>query len=439
MIDQILRQRYHIIKRLGEGGMGETFLAEDLDIPIMPKPWCVVKRLQPRENESDLNTIRRLFEQEAQILYRLGHQYSNIPQLYAYFQEDENFYLIQEYIEGEELSQELIPDQPWTETQTIDFLKEILAILAYVHQNQVIHRDLKPQNIMRRTKDGKLCLIDFGSVKEVSTLSAPKTVIIGTPGYMPMEQALGKPQFSSDIYAVGIIAIQGITGQIIEAFPEDEKEQTRWKKQLKISDSLAIILSKMVHDDFRKRYDNATLALKEINQIDTLNKSINSSYKITQSDENLALKPIINPAPTQLSSSVEGVTEETPISPISWVKKLLNPLKKSPPNQLDLTKNEPTSSEKPSVIPPPQSDSQELGSTAPYTPEIQRFPRKIHQKWGYLDQEQKVVIIPQFDEAKAFSEGLARVRIGNKWGYIDLSGNWVMSPDLMLRKIFKMD
>ncbi len=122
MIGQILKQRYQIIEKLGEVGIGETFLAEDLDIPINPKPRCVVKRLQPIENTHELTIIHRLFEQEAQILYQLGNQHPNIPQLYAYFQQDQNFYLIQEYINGKELIEELNPQQPWTESQTLDFL-----------------------------------------------------------------------------------------------------------------------------------------------------------------------------------------------------------------------------------------------------------------------------------------------------------------------------
>ncbi|MFM2061858.1 MAG: Serine/threonine-protein kinase [Cyanobacteriota bacterium] len=168
MIGTILRQRYKIVKQIGAGGFGETYLAEDLDIPVTPKPVCVVKRLQPTAIDPE---IIRLFEQEAQILYQLGQNHDQIPKLYAYFQDGQQFYLIQELIDGYDLIQEITPGKKLSEGNVIQLLRDVLEILVYVHENKVIHRDIKPANIMRR-KDGKLVLIDFGVVKKINNTIA---------------------------------------------------------------------------------------------------------------------------------------------------------------------------------------------------------------------------------------------------------------------------
>ena len=187
MIGNILRQRYKIVKQLGAGGFGETYLAEDLDIPVTPKAVCVVKKLHPTMITPD---SLRLFEQEAKILYELGKYHDQIPKLYAYLQEGQEFYLIQEFIDGYDLTQEITPGKKLGEGEVIQLLRDVLEILVYVHENKVIHRDIKPDNIMRR-KDGKLVLIDFGVVKKINTTIAIKsgftsrTIGIGTQGYMP--------------------------------------------------------------------------------------------------------------------------------------------------------------------------------------------------------------------------------------------------------------
>jgi len=173
MIGRKLRQRYQIIKKLGAGGFWETYLAEDLDIPVTPKPKCVVKWLKPKVIAPDipqipLEDIVRLFEKEAETLYKLGQNHDRIPKLYAYFEQNRRLYLVQEFIDGHDLSQEITSGKQWSETEVIKFLEEILEVLAFVHQNNVIHRDIKPSNIMRRRCDGKLILIDFGLVKLVN-------------------------------------------------------------------------------------------------------------------------------------------------------------------------------------------------------------------------------------------------------------------------------
>ncbi|NEP90400.1 MAG: serine/threonine protein kinase, partial [Okeania sp. SIO2C2] len=230
MINKILRRRYQIISELHKGGFGRTYLALDLDLPNCPQ--CVVKQLTPSDPRPQVFQIaKNLFDKEAKILHRLG-KHEQIPQLFAYFEEDGQFYLVQEFIEGYDLTKEIYSWNKFLrsrlrEYQTVQLLTEILSVLKYVHKQNVIHRDLKPQNIMRRKSDGKIVLIDFGSVKEIKGLTVTNTghttttIVVGTAGYMPMEQAAGQPKFCSDIYAVGIMAIEALTGVNVNLLPKD--------------------------------------------------------------------------------------------------------------------------------------------------------------------------------------------------------------------------
>lgn len=272
MLGKTLRGRYQIIRQLGSGGFSTTFVAKDLDLP--GQPLCVVKQL--KSNDSDpliLQTVRRLFDTEAQVLYRLG-KHEQIPQLYAHFEENQEFYLVQEYIEGEDISQELLTDKTLNESQIIDFLQDILGTLAFVHEQDVIHRDIKPSNLIRRQKDGKIVLIDFGAVKEIRSLvlhseeQMTGTILIGSSGYMPSEQLKGKPRFSSDIYAVGVTAIQLLTGVSPDKFEEDlESGEIIWRNQASISNELAIILERMVRSHFKDRYQSVKELLFDLEKL----------------------------------------------------------------------------------------------------------------------------------------------------------------------------
>jgi len=272
MLTQILSGRYQIIRPLGGGGFGTTFVAEDTYLP--GKPLCVVKQLKPQATEpSSLQTARRLFDTEAQVLHQLG-THDQIPRLLAYFEESQEFYLVQEFIKGYDLNQELIPGKQLGETQVISLCQEILEILQFVHQQKVIHRDVNPGNLLRREKDGKLILIDFGAVKQITTqVVSPQrktkfTVAIGTPGYVPSEQAQGNPKLSSDVYAVGIIGIQALTGLLPEQLLKDaDTDEIVWRHQARVSSELADILDKMVRYDFRQRYPSATEALQAVREL----------------------------------------------------------------------------------------------------------------------------------------------------------------------------
>lgn len=134
----------------------------------------------------------------------------------------------------------------------------------------MIHRDIKPANVIRRKQDGKMVLIDFGAVKEIQTVvhtqgNTHLTVGIGTQGYIPLEQRAGKPRFNSDIYAVGMTAIQALTGIPPEKLPEDTKtEEVRWREQANVSNRLANILDRMVKSHYRDRYQSAAEILQDL-------------------------------------------------------------------------------------------------------------------------------------------------------------------------------
>lgn len=268
--DKPLGGRYKVISQLGAGGFGQTFLAEDLHLP--GNPQCVVKQLKPQVTDaSSLQTARRLFDIEAKVLYQLG-DHDQIPRLLAHFEDNSEFYLAQELIEGEPLTQEFAGGSPWSEAQAIALLQDLLHVLAFVHQQQVIHRDIKPSNLIRRRQDGRIVLIDFGAVKEASTQVVnpqsgdTKTISIGTQGYTPKEQLGGNPRFSSDIYAVGMIGIQALTGIHPRRLKEDPQTgEIDWHESApKISAELRNIVDCMVRYDFRDRYPTALEALEAI-------------------------------------------------------------------------------------------------------------------------------------------------------------------------------
>ncbi|MBW4457505.1 MAG: serine/threonine protein kinase [Nostoc indistinguendum CM1-VF10] len=270
----VLRSRYKIIQHLGSGGFGNTYLAEDLDIPINPKPKCVVKHLKPQnQDEALLKVAKSLFNREAEILYRLDKIHNQVPKLFAHFEENGEFYLVQEFIDGHDLSKEIIAGQPWSEAEVKKLLRDVLEILAVIHQQSIIHRDIKPQNIMRHHQDGKIVLIDFGAVKEIKCLDTntqsqvTSSILIGTNGYMPNEQANGKPKLCSDVYAVGMLGIQALTGMAPRDLPEDPVTgEIIWRDQANVSDRFAEVLTTMVHSHFSLRYQTAAEALQALTQ-----------------------------------------------------------------------------------------------------------------------------------------------------------------------------
>lgn len=261
--------RYQMIKHLGGGGFGQTYLAEDTHLP--GNPLCVVKHLKPKLSDALVwETAHRLFETEAQVLYKLN-EYNQIPRLLAHFEEHQEFYLVQEFIEGENLSKELAPGIQLSENQVIVLLQDVLQVLVYIHQHHLIHRDLKPSNLIRRKRDHRIVVIDFGAVKQLSAQviqthgHTTRTIAIGSPGYMPSEQMAGKPRYCSDLYAIGMIGIQALTGMHPKELPEDAKtSELIWRDRAQVSSEFADILDRMIRYDFRQRYQSALEILADL-------------------------------------------------------------------------------------------------------------------------------------------------------------------------------
>lgn len=293
--DQPLGGRYKIERQLGIGGFGQTFLAQDLHLPGHPQ--CVIKQLKPKTTDAaSLETARRLFDTEAQVLYQLGN-HDQIPRLLAHFEENQEFYLAQELILGNPLTQEFKKGQQWLESKTIALLQDILQVLAYVHEQNVIHRDIKPSNLIRRQQDGKIVLIDFGAVKQVTTqFSHPQsgqtnlTISIGTQGYVPKEQLGGQPRFSSDVYAVGILGIQALTGTHPRVLRENpETGEIQWRDLAPhVNLNLAEVLDQMIRYDFRDRYQTATEALDALQHLSSDIPSSDTTQRLPHSSDTTA-------------------------------------------------------------------------------------------------------------------------------------------------------
>ena len=265
MIGETLNGRYYILSLLGTGRCGQTYLAEDRH--TKGKPRCVIKQFEPEAKDTlSLRKAKYLFAREVKILKILG-QSDRIPDLLDYFRRGEKFYLVHQFVEGTDLAGELGIRQ-WSAGQVLTLLKEILEIVEVAHAQKVIHQDIKPSNIIRRT-DGKLMLIDFGSVKKINNQMANAegnttiTVPIGTTGYMSPEQRSLRPKLASDIYAVGMIGIYALTRVEPKDIPLDDTE-IQWHLA-SVEPKFAKILDCMVCPDFTRRYSSANDANDAIN------------------------------------------------------------------------------------------------------------------------------------------------------------------------------
>src|SRR5919199_4866703 len=366
--DRPLGGRYRIISELGAGGFGQTFLAQDLHLPDHPQ--CVVKQLKPQVSDAEsFETARRLFDIEARVLYRLG-DHDQIPRLLAHFEENQEFYLAQELIDGEPLTQEAKGGHRWTESQVIAFLQDLLHVLAFVHEQNVIHRDLKPSNLIRRRRDGRIVLIDFGAVKQVSTQTIDpqtghtKTISIGTHGYTPKEQLGGNPRFSSDIYAAGIIAIQALTGIHPRNLTEDTQTgEISWRNTgggtfreplqgtgsdhhaPHVSLELAEFLDRMVRYDFRDRYPTAAEALLALRSLSTSNTQFGEISQPLSENLGERLMPQrsnLGQAPTNPSAQPPTTSEFTESSYEQSATNLWVPSTSSAQSQPPIIHTEPT-------------------------------------------------------------------------------------------------
>ena len=270
----LLVKRYRALHILGQGGFGRTFLAVDEYKPSQPR--CVIKQFLPQaQGTNNVEKASELFAQEAVRLDQLGG-HSQIPNLMAYFTQDERQYLIQEFIDGQNLAEELAANGTFNEQQIREFLKDLLSVLQFIHSNQVIHRDIKPENIIRRKSDKKLVLVDFGAAKFAANISRSVTgTVIGSAEYIAPEQAMGKPKFASDLYSLGVTCIHLLT-QIppFELFDVSEGDWI-WRQYLvdnQISNQLGQILDRLIETATKRRYQSVEEVLAALKS-QPLNKS----------------------------------------------------------------------------------------------------------------------------------------------------------------------
>lgn len=263
---KLLLKRYRAVKPIGQGGFGITFLAVDEDKPS--KPRCVIKQFFPQaQGTNTAQKAAELFNQEAVRLDELG-LHPQIPELLAYFTQDDRQYLVQEFIDGQNLAQELAEEGPFNETQIRMLLNDLLSVLQFVHERQVIHRDIKPENIIRRSSDRKLVLVDFGASKFATGTALLRTgTSIGSPEYVAPEQLRGKAVFSSDIYSLGATCIHLLTQVSPFDLYDISEDGWVWQQYLKspVSDSLEHILDKMLESGINRRYQSADQVLKDLN------------------------------------------------------------------------------------------------------------------------------------------------------------------------------
>jgi serine/threonine protein kinase len=296
----VLRQHFRALRKIGEGGFGRTFLGVDEDLPS--KPYCAIKQFFPRSRHPQaVEKAIELFTQEAIRLDDLGKHHPQIPRLLAYFEQDGCQYLVQEYIDGQNLEQELETRGAFNETQTRQLLLDLLPVLEFIHSNQVIHRDIKPENIIRRTPPrsrltgaresqyysgemgGHLVLVDFGAAKfATGTALATTQTKIGDFRYIAPEQAAGRSTFASDLYSLGVTCIHLLTGIPAGDLFDDWEADWVWQKYLStpLSPTLIGILNKMLASATKARFRDATAIIEALQNADTSGTQINTATHI---------------------------------------------------------------------------------------------------------------------------------------------------------------
>ncbi len=266
-----LNGRYRVISALGTGGFGTTYLAEDQHRPDRLR--CVIKQLQlSSDNVQLVEVTRRLFNAEAETFRKISH-HAQIPELIASFEEDGQFFLVQEFIPGPSLLAEILSDKILPEPRVNKLLKEVLAVLEFIHAKGVVHRNLKPDNIIHHQELDTWVLINFGSEKALKEISSQlmgqkkDSAAFTPPAPKSSEAAIGSPSTSSDIYALGMICLQALTGMPPSEIERDPKTGAiSWPAEItsQVSPKLRNIIAKMVFHDSRQRYTSATEVLEAL-------------------------------------------------------------------------------------------------------------------------------------------------------------------------------
>lgn len=340
---ELIIGRYRILSPLHEGGFGATFLVEDIHLPSQRR--CVLKLLKPvHDNPEFYKLIKDRFQREAAIQETLGEICPQIPRLYAYFSEGDRFYLVEEWIDGETLTAKVAEVGRFSEIAVTEILNQLLLTIDTVHQHQIIHRDIKPDNIILRRRDGKPVLIDFGAVKESmgATLDSQgvssRSIIIGTASYMAPEQSVGRPVYASDLYSLGLTAVYLLTGRSPGELNHDPHTgKVEWRSQVpQVSEELAKIINTAIQAHPQERYASAQDMLQALQmlQAGTLLEDIptlisrpqpgnvpeQNFVPIAQSGQPSEPQTPISPALNAPISTPQTPIPQVPASPISPVQ-----------------------------------------------------------------------------------------------------------------------
>ncbi|MGL4500892.1 MAG: protein kinase domain-containing protein [Planktothrix sp.] len=323
---------YRGIKLIGQGGFGRTFLAVEESQTLTSD--CVIKQFFPQSRNREKAT--ELFQQEAERLQTLG-QHPQIPKGLGYFQQEGYQYLVQEFIEGKNLAQELEEKGAFNQEKIIIILKDLLPVLQFIQEHKVIHRDIKPENIIRRFDDqkttGNLVLVDFGAAKLVTGGMLPKTgTMIGSAAYTAPEQLMGKAVFASDLYSLAVTCIHLLTNvPPFDLFDSTEGNWV-WRDYLKtpVIDSLGSILDKMLQGATRHRYHSAAAILQQINPKPDY---VRAMPGLTINPE-IGFKPLvenpelITPSPAIFPEVIPQILEVPPIPPENKITQIQEAIEK---------------------------------------------------------------------------------------------------------------
>ena len=286
--------RYKISKELGRGGFGVTYLASDIS---SDNSNCVLKKLNPQS--ADIKAAKKLFYREARILESLQNT-QQIPKFIDYFEEESGLYIVEEYIEGIPLDK--IRVGRWSKENVILFLHQILSILSVIHEQNIVHRDIKPANIIKKKETGQFVLIDFGAVKQLKQdefANQHKQIdptLIASKGYSPPEQLEGKVGFYSDIYALGVTAIQLLTNLHPADLRRGEDGNVIFPDSLlpDSNDWFANILQKMVYRNLDRRYNSVNEILRELSKIKPIPRLNNGTKLLGDTTQPIQLNNINN-------------------------------------------------------------------------------------------------------------------------------------------------
>jgi serine/threonine protein kinase len=263
---QLIKDRYRILETIGQGGFGKTYKAVDTSHP--QNKLCVIKQFTFQGSNKD--TALALFYKEAEHLKALG-DHDQIPTLIDSFDENGQIYLVQQYIDGQNLEEELATEGVFSQQKIKELLNSLLPVLDFLHTGSqpIIHRDIKPANIIRRRSDGQFVLVDFGAVKVASeTLLAKTGTSIGSPEYVAPEQLRGKPTFASDIYGLGVTCIHLLTNNSPWMLQNNDGDWC-WRSFLNgntVDGQLVDVLDKMIEPRLSGRYSSAAGVIKAISQ-----------------------------------------------------------------------------------------------------------------------------------------------------------------------------